>query len=36
MNEQQLKHILISAATIGDDNEIIVLGSQYSCKTIRY
>ena len=28
MNEQQLKHILISAAKIGDDNEIIVVGSQ--------
>jgi len=27
MNEQQLRHILISAAKIGDDNEIIVIGS---------
>jgi len=28
MNKEQLKHILASAAKIGDDNEIIVIGSQ--------
>lgn len=28
MNKQQLEHILVSAAKIGDDNEIIVIGSQ--------
>jgi hypothetical protein len=28
MNKQQLEHILISAARIGDDNEIMVIGSQ--------
>ena len=28
MNKQQLEHILMSAARIGDDNEIIVIGSQ--------
>lgn len=28
MNKLQLEHILVSAAKIGDDNEIIVIGSQ--------
>lgn len=28
MNKTQLEHILISASKIGDDNEIIVIGSQ--------
>lgn len=28
MNKSQLEHILLSAARIGDDNEIIVIGSQ--------
>jgi hypothetical protein len=28
MNKFQLEHILLSAAKIGDDNEIIVIGSQ--------
>lgn len=28
MNKAQLEHILLSAAKVGDDNEIIVIGSQ--------